>query len=52
MPPKPQEIIVKLTTHFVPNPNPERGINLLARLVLKQILANEEAAAREKGGNN
>jgi len=46
---KQQEIIVTLTTHYVPHPNPERGLDLLAKLVLKQILDEEAAAKREKG---
>jgi len=46
MSPKAQEITVNLTVNFVPHPNPERGIDLLAGLVLKQLL-KEEA---ERGG--
>ncbi|EGW37073.1 hypothetical protein [Desulfosporosinus sp. OT] len=43
---KPQEITVNLTVKFVPHPNPERGIDLLARLVLKQILKEEAENGR------
>lgn len=38
---KTQEITVNLTVNYVPHPNPERGIDLLAGLVLKQLLAAE-----------
>lgn len=35
-----QEITVNLTINYVPHPNPERGIALLAELILKQLLAS------------
>jgi hypothetical protein len=41
VPRKPQEITVNLTVKYVPNPNPERGIDLLARIILEQILKDE-----------
>lgn len=46
MPVKTQEITVNLTVNYIPHPNPERGIDLLAGLVLKQLLADE--AVREE----
>jgi hypothetical protein len=38
---KTQEIIVNLTLNFVSHPNPERGVDLLAGIVLKQLLVEE-----------
>lgn len=49
MPRKPQEITVNLTVNFVPHPNPERGIDLLASLVLKQLL-KEKAESKAMCG--
>lgn len=43
LPRKPQEITVNLTVKTIPNPNPQRGIDLLAGLALKQILLAEQA---------
>ncbi|AFQ46292.1 hypothetical protein [Desulfosporosinus meridiei] len=50
MPRKPQVITVNLTVSYIPHPNPERGINLLAGLVLKQLL-KEDAERGENKGN-
>lgn len=43
-----KEITYHVTVRFVPHPNPQRAINLMADLVLKELLA-KEAGNNEQG---
>lgn len=38
MPRKPREVTLNVTVRLIPHPNPERAINLIAGLVLKELL--------------